>query len=99
MEQKNLATGDHNNNDDLDDGAAGIQLFTALFDVKSASFTFNFTVHFTGIVDSYRVRQMDGLTSQQLWSSVTDQQDDGTNFKLISSDGSCFSVHKWVLGC
>ncbi len=55
---KDLATGDQNKNDDLHDGAADIQLFTAFFDVKSAIFTFNFS----GIVNSYRVRQIGGLS-------------------------------------
>ena len=59
---KDLATGDQNKNEDLHDGAADIQLFTAFFDVKSAIFTFNFS----GIANSYRVRQIGGLTNQQL---------------------------------
>jgi len=91
-------------NDDVDNNglALGIQLFTApskLFknDVKPPDFTFHFTVYLTGIVDNYHVCQMDGLLSQQLWSSVADQPNDEADFKLIANDGKSFPVHKWML--
>ena len=35
--------------------------------------------------------------SSSVWSCVTNQQDDETDFTLIISDGSCFSVHKQIL--
>jgi len=94
MEQKDLKTGEN-------DDAAGIQLFTShlkfLINVTSTNeFVFRFRVYFTGIVDNYRVQQLDGLMWQQLWDSVKYEQHEG-DFKLIASDGKSLMVHKWVL--
>jgi len=38
---------------------------------------------------------MDGLLSQQLWLSATNQA--GTDYNLITQDGKSFPVHKWIL--
>ncbi len=104
MEEKDLTmTRKKNNNENENENgaASGTQLFTAqleLFEneIKSSKFTFKFTVSLTGIVDNYRVHQVDGLLSQQLWFSVTDQPN-GADFKLIASDGTFLPVHKWML--
>jgi len=94
MKQIDIAT---NKNEDEN---GGTQLFTDLLkrkDVRcSHQFYFSVTAHLTGIVDTYRVHQIDGFLSQQLWSSITDQLN-GADFKLISNDGKSFPVHKWML--
>jgi len=99
MEEKNLMTGEYDNEAYENGEAGGIQLFTApvkLFEnnVEPSHFTFKFTVSLTGIVDNYLVHQVDDLLSQQLWSSIIAT---GTDFKLIASDGNSLPVHKWVL--
>ena len=56
-----------------------------------------FTVYLIGITDdNFRVQQIDGLLSQQLWSTLTNQQG-GTDFKLIAKDGKVLNVHKFIL--
>jgi len=79
----------------------GIQMFIAplklLKEQELLDFNFHFTIYLTSIVDTYRVRQMDGLLSRQLWSSVTDRQDDWADFNLIANDRKIFPVHKWML--
>jgi len=93
MEEKNLTNG--GSNKDKIDGDGGIQLFTS--PLSSTDFiSIIFTVDLIGIVDNFQVRQMDGLLSQQLWSSVTDQQNEA-DFKLIANDGKCLPVQKWIL--
>jgi len=76
-----------------------MQLFTAPVNDYIKTFPtgciFNFTIYLDGIIEHYRVQQMDGLLSQQLWSSITNQ--DGTDFNLIAKNGQSFPVHKWVL--
>ncbi len=98
MDQKDL-TNQAYNNEDQNEGAAGIQLFTAplnLFENNETDFTIEFAVNFTGIVDNYRVLQMDHLMSQQLQISLKNQKY-CEYFKLITTDGSIYLVHKWVL--
>ena len=100
MKEMDLTTNEKNDADEN----GGIQLFTDTFrlifendaDETSADFCAYVTVNLSGIVDNYRVHQMDGLLSQQLWSSVTDQQNE-VDFQLIASDGKSLSVHKWML--
>jgi len=65
-------------------------------DVEFPEFKVYGRVFLVGIVDDYRVHQVDRYLSQQLLSSVTDQQD-LADFKLIASDGNSFTVHKWML--
>ncbi len=96
MKEVNMTTsGAENANEEKE----SIQLFTHLLkrsDIKCTDFTFYVTVHFTGIVDGYQVQQIDGLLSDQLWLSVTDQLIDA-DFKLIASDGNYLPAHKWML--
>ncbi len=94
MEQKDLKTGET-------DEAAGIQLFTSHLKILSnatspTEFVFRFKVYFTGIVNNYRVQQLDVLMWQQLWDSVN-KEEQNRDFKLIASDGRSLMVHKWVL--
>jgi len=82
-----------------DEGNGGAQYFIHQLkrdEIKCTDFTFDVSVHFTGIVDNYQVQQIDGLLSDQLWLSVTEQLD-GEGFKLIASDESYLPVHKWML--
>ena len=99
MNEKDLTNGGKNN-EDQNDGSAGIQLFTAqlnLFENDETDFTFKFTVNFTGIVDNYRIQQMDGFLIRQLQISVKDQPK-WANFQLITNDGyKSFPLHKWML--
>lgn len=92
MEQNDLKT--------ESDETAGIQLFTSHFKLDETNlipteFEFSFKIYFTGIVENYRVQQLDNLKSQQLWTSVPDHQEG--DFKLIAKNGKSFNVHKWVL--
>ena len=98
MDQKNLTDGERHKENENDE-SAGIQLFTSklnLSENEETNFTFEFAVNFTGIVDSYRFHQVDGLLSQQLVISLKNQKY-CEYFKLISTDGSIYFVHKWML--
>jgi len=101
MEENNLtSSGRENNNEDVN--RAGTQLFTAplrLFEgwVRSSRFAVTFMVHLTGTVNNFCLHQIDHLLSKQLWSSVADQEEETTDFKLIASNGNDFPVHKWIL--
>lgn len=81
-------------------GNGALQLFTASIEenynlYSTTSFNFNFTVYLTGIIEDFRIQQMDGLWGKQLWSTLSNQV--GTNFKLMTKDGNSLMVHKWVL--
>lgn len=97
MKEIDLQTSENEENE-----AGVIQLFTVPLKGKfeysrsSSEYTFFFKIYLTGIVDNYRVHLMDGLLSQQLWSSVMNHHDD-SDFKLIAEGGKCFPVHKWLL--
>jgi len=82
-----------------DEGNGGTHYFTHLLkrsDIKCTDFIFYVTLHFTGIVENYRVQQIDDLLSDQLWLSATDQLN-GVVLKLIANDGNYFPAHKWML--
>jgi len=101
MDQKDLTNEGNNYNEDINDGAAGIQLFTSPFVIfensNDCDFPFLFTVNLTSIVNNYRVQQMDGLLSPQLRSNSIKNQPNGASVKLISNDGKGFLVPKWML--
>jgi len=102
MKEMDLTTKAKTDNNFNESGGSQQQLFRDTLklifrtDVESCDFNFYGTVYLDGIVDNYRVHQMDSLLSQQLWSSITDELN-GTDFQLISSDGYWFHAHKWVL--
>lgn len=60
--------------------------------------SFIFTIHLTGIMEDYRVQQMDIFLSKQLMLSMNQYW---TDFMLIARNGNAwkwsFSVHKWIL--
>ncbi len=76
-----------------------IQLFAAPpYRLPTNNKCLSFTVYLSsgdGIVENYKIHQLDGLLSQQLWSSAMNQY--GTDFKLIANDGKTFPVHKFIL--
>ncbi len=83
-------------------GETAVQLFTSTLASVSGyissftediNFTIRFTVHLSGIVDNYRISQIDGLLISQM-SSLNEA---GTDFKVISRDGQELAVHKFVL--
>jgi len=77
-----------------EDANGAIQLFFASLHPVGRSYNFIFTVYLTGIVEDYRVQQIDTLLSQQLMLSGQHCSD----FMLIAKNGNrSFSVHKWVL--
>ena len=90
-----------NNNNVKGEENGEIQLFTApvegdIFNTnKPIPCSFTFTIHLKGIVQNYKVYQMDGLISQHLSSSVRNKN--GTDFNLIAEDGRHFPVHRWML--
>ena len=80
-----------------------IQLFTTPVEDGENRLLYNFaydsphfTVYLGGFTENYKVQHMDGLMSQQLFSSIMDNQD-GTDFNLFSKYGKRFPVHKWIL--
>lgn len=82
-----------------EDENGALQMFTATLqdvDVANSKTSFIFTVYLTGIVESYRVYEMDDLLSQQLLLSLKNKH--LTDIKLTSKDGKVgYSVHKWML--
>jgi len=104
MKEADLTTNDKRNDNNNEDGVIQQQLFTKPlkidfedYDIESSDFETFGSVYLDGIVENYRVHQMDGLLSPQLLPSVEDQLNNGTDFKLIASDGNSFPVHKWML--
>lgn len=79
------------------DDTENIQLFTSKLTTMTNNSTISFTIYFLGITENFRIQQIDGLLSQQLWSSVITGNQDGTDFNLIARDGKSFPVHKWIL--
>lgn len=83
---------------------AAFQLFTSPLNRVSnkyhhgviSNFILTLTIYLSGVEDiKYQARQMDTLVSQQLLTSVRNQ--DGTDFNLITRDGKSFPVHKFIL--
>jgi len=105
MEERDLTTNDKkNDNNNEEGGSSQQQLFTKLlkidfedYDIESTNFLTFGRVYLDGIVENYRVHQMDGLLSPQLLPSVLDQLNNETDFRLIASDGNSFPVLKWML--
>ena len=76
-----------------EDVNGAIQLFLATLQPVGRSCSFVFTVYLSGIVEDYRIQQMDFLLSKQLMLSGQHFSD----FTLISRSGNeSFSVHKWM---
>jgi len=102
MKEMDLTTKLENDNNNGNGDKHHQQLFTdplkLVFEtnVEAPEFDVYGKVYLVGIVDNYRVQQMDGLLGTQLWPSVKDQQNEA-DFKLKSNDGNCFHAHKWIL--
>ncbi len=89
----NVKQMDYNIGREEDENGA-LQMFTApLQDAVVGKTSFLFTIYLNGILDNYRVQQIDGLLSEQLL--VMNLY--GADFKLKANQNEIFLVQKWML--
>jgi len=79
-----------------EDASGSLQLFTAPLDECniSGNYSFMFQIFLSGVVEDYRVQEVDLLLRNQLWSSLTNQV--GTDFEIVA-EGKRFPVHKFMI--
>jgi len=77
------------------DGTGSFQMFeTVINGIVSGDVSFDCHIYIKSIVEVYKIQLIDNHLSNQLWSTVVNQ--DSTDFNLITR-GKTFPVHKFVL--